>query len=305
MRLPYLQLAEKFVTVQSKVIARMLGVERVVAIGMGALLFETILELSSTEDTPPTGIVDGDDAGDLIEALMEWNGERGKAFGAFVRADVIEALERGARVKGCDRYKEAWEKQRKRKEGLESYINDPEQTTARAEHARKAAQARWGMPKDAQPMLTDAHRMPKDAHGHAQPMLGNAQNAPQTETETETDKKKLLPAAAVFEMPSAEDFEPDAAGCYRETAWGFWGWHNQERLSHQCFVEPQPPSWKEFKAWHDAAVLEVGADGLQQAFELYLADEDFAARGWPISVFMKPTVYPSRASARAPQRPRR
>lgn len=126
---------------------------------------------------------------------------------------------------------------------------------------------------------------------------GNGEREPLLEPETE--KKP----AAVFEMPSAEDFEPDASGCYRETAWGFWGWHNQERQKHELFDEPQPPSWKAFKTWHDTAAQEVGAAGLQQAFELYLADEDFAPRGWPISVFMKPTVYPSRASARAPQRP--
>ena len=40
MRLPFVQLAEKFVTVQSKLIARTLKVQRGLVIGMGAMLFE-------------------------------------------------------------------------------------------------------------------------------------------------------------------------------------------------------------------------------------------------------------------------
>lgn len=176
MRLPFLQVAEKFITVQSKVIARILGIDRATAIGLGNLLFETAVELTSSDESPPTGIILGDDAADIIEAGMEWHGERGKAFGAFVRADVIERLENGARVKGCDRYRDAWEKQKRK-----------------SDQAKQAAKARWG---DASCVSAMPDACERNASASAPHVARNAQTETETHTETQTQKQRKATATA-------------------------------------------------------------------------------------------------------------
>jgi hypothetical protein len=305
MRLPYVQLAEKFIEAQSRIVATKLGVNRVSAIGMGAQLFAFAIQATGSDDAPPDGVFDGDDAADIIEAGMEWGGERGKAFGAFVRADVIEQLQNGARVRGMDRYRDAWEKQQKRKDGLAAHLSAPEQSAARAEHARKAAQARWGMPTDAQPMPINAPSMPKDAQGHAQPMLSNAQNAPktETETETETEKKPLLPAAAVSVVPDAEEAERQLQGdegTFPPTGLGFCGWWNTARVLQGLTAEIFNVA--ETAQWADRCIAEVGEERFWRAADAFLRDEFWRPKGWPLQVFKSDSVWRTRASDAPPQK---
>ncbi len=286
MRLPYLQLAEKFITVQSKMIARILSVERTTAIGMGTLLFETVLEMTSSETSPPTGVILGDDAADIIEAAIEWKGERGKGFGAFVRADVIEQLESGARVKGCDRYKDAWSKQRRR-----------------IESAKAAAQARWGT---ASCVSTDATASAPHANRIASASPPHAPRSAQTETETETEKKLPLPAAADKVVSLAPD--PDEAerqlkgdeGSFQPTGLGFCGWWNDAREAQGLTKETF--NIADTAQWADRCMAEVGQERFWRAAHAYLDDEFWRLKGWPLAVFRSDSVWRTRANDPAPPR---
>jgi hypothetical protein len=101
-------------------------------------------------------------------------------------------------------------------------------------------------------------------------------------------------------VPPGEAFEPDASGEYQPNAWGFWGWHNQERAEHSLFQEPTPPD--KLKPWHDAAQKLVGIPGLIRAYQAYLGDKAFAHRGWPFAVFMSENVWLPRANEPPPAR---
>ena len=251
--------------------------------------------MTGSDEEPPNGMITGEDAADIIEAGMEWDGERGKAYGAFVRAGVIAAVENGARVRGMDRYRDAWQKQQRRRAA-----------------AKAGAAARWG---DA----SCVSGMPTAQQSHANRIeVASPSDAPrnaqtETETETETEKKPQQQAAvwtssdpkqtppspseqiySVGSRPTPADFEPDAAGEFRPTAWGFWGWHNSERLRRGLYDESTPPHG--FLEWHDAAVAKVGMDGLARAYASFLADEDFRHRKWPINVFRSPNVWETRAN---------
>jgi len=103
------------------------------------------------------------------------------------------------------------------------------------------------------------------------------------------------PAAAVTEIPEPEEFEPDADGVYRSTAWGFWGWHNSERQRARLFAEPMPPDG--LKTWHDEAVARVGTGGLVRAYKAYLEDSKFGPpKGWPFAIFRSEQVWLPRAN---------
>lgn len=102
-------------------------------------------------------------------------------------------------------------------------------------------------------------------------------------------------AAAERETPQAGDFDPDPEGAFQSSAWGFWGWHNQERQRHELFDEPAPPD--DLKTWHDEAVAKVGYEGLSRSYLAYLTDKDFADRFWPFAIFRSVNVWLPRANA--------
>lgn len=114
MALPFLQLSQKFLTTQSVIIAARLRVHRHAVIGMAVDLFAFTVEQTSSDARPPDGVFLDPDAVVIIEAAMGWTGEPGRAFEAFRQTGLIEKLEIGARVKGCDRYKRTWEKNQRR-----------------------------------------------------------------------------------------------------------------------------------------------------------------------------------------------
>jgi hypothetical protein len=115
MALPYVQLETDFIKRKAVTIAAILKVPRQLVVGMASDLFDYVVEETATEANAPDGVLLDPDAQAIIEGVMEWTGEPGKAFDAFVRAGVIEKLEIGARIKGCERYKNAWEKNQRRK----------------------------------------------------------------------------------------------------------------------------------------------------------------------------------------------
>lgn len=295
MRLPYLQLADKFLSSQSKVIAKQLGIGRPSAIGLGVQLFAFALDYTSTENTPPTGIFVGDDTVSTIEAGMDWDGEEGRAFGAFVRAGVIEAMENGARVKGCDRYEKAW---------WHKDTPDPEAEADRISAIRAEA-GRKGVEAKRQQNVSKPSAKPSkpSANRQQEPSKTTHVDVDVDVDGTETDKKPpQQQEAEVFQIPQPEEFEADSTGEFRPTAWGFWGWHNTERAVAELFEDTIPINPKTYKAWHDAAKAKVGISKLILAYQRYLTDPAFADRGWPFPVFMSDQVWLPRANE-APKQP--
>lgn len=92
-----------------------------------------------------------------------------------------------------------------------------------------------------------------------------------------------------------EDLKPDPDGNYKLTAFGFWGWHEQERTILGLFDEGRPPD--QLKKWFDEAAAKVGNENVFRAYRRYLEDGDFAQRGWPIRVFMSEAVWLPRANS--------
>jgi hypothetical protein len=124
MALPFLQLSQKFLATQSVVIAALLRVHRHVVIGMATDLFAFTVEQTSNDEHPPDGLFMDAEASTILEAAMGWSGEPGRAFDVFCRTGLIEKLEVGARVRGCDRYRRTWEKNRRGKGGRNSDDED-------------------------------------------------------------------------------------------------------------------------------------------------------------------------------------
>lgn len=121
--------------------------------------------------------------------------------------------------------------------------------------------------------------------------------------ERRTENGQPPPEPAADEKPpEPEDFEADSTGEFKPTAWGFWGWHNQQRQERELFDEPTPPH--ELKDWHDHAVAKVGIEGLIRSYKRYLEDPFAADRGWPFALFSSEKVWLPRANA-PPRKPRR
>lgn len=207
------------------------------------------------------------------------------ATAALVSFRFLEADTDGFRVRGADRYLRV--------------------AKTRSENGKKAA-SRGNLRRGTEPPTAGALLEGIPSKAPTAPQQGpNSAPAltPSTEHRTLNIKTSTAAAAEVTtkvvveksETPKPADFERNPkTGEYALDAWGFWGWHNAERESHQLHDEGRPPdAWK---VWFDAALTKVGPDGLSIAYGRFLDDEDFRHRGWPIRVFMSEAVWLPRAN---------
>jgi hypothetical protein len=165
-RLPYIQLGQKFVTAQAPAVAALLRVPKALVVGMGVELFAFTVEQTSTDERPPDGVFLDPDAGTILEGVMGWTGEPGRLVDSLLRVGVLEKLEIGIRVRGTDRYAAAWEKARKDRE------------------RRSVARSRSDV-------AATSHGSREDKRG-------------QTQTQTQTHKKQL-PTTTGAEKPKSAD----------------------------------------------------------------------------------------------------
>ena len=114
MRLPFLQIDADFVAHKSRDVAAVLGCSRVQAVGHLSMLWAWALS-RGPEDAAPDGVIIGPRAAQLLESGAEWLGERGAFVNALSDPSVglIEQVDGGYRVRGMDRYRKAWDRQRK------------------------------------------------------------------------------------------------------------------------------------------------------------------------------------------------
>lgn len=66
------------------------------------------------EDQPPTGVCDSPRAERLLCAAAGWRGDPGELVQALTDLGLVERLPVGLRVRGMDRYKRTWEKNRRK-----------------------------------------------------------------------------------------------------------------------------------------------------------------------------------------------
>jgi hypothetical protein len=243
MRLPFVQVDQRYIVAQSRVVASRAAISQAEALGLGVVLFTFALESTWTDEAPPDGVFMGEDVEEILEAAIDWRGERGKAVGAFIRADVIERLQGGLRVRGMDRYREAWEKQTRRKSA-----------------AYAGASARWNKTlSDSPPIASQSHANRIDdasqSHRNRMPDASQSHAGRNAKTQTQTHKKpnQQQPAREAEDKKpdptQSQELDPSVTDAFQR----FEG----ERAQHFGGIPvPPPPAFRE----RYAALLE-GHDG--------------------------------------------
>lgn len=114
MRLPYLQVDGDFITQKARTVAALLGCSHAQAIGHLSLLWAWTLSQGS-EDEAPAGLIIGQHAARLVRAAAGWDGGAEEFLAVLTDPGVglIERVPEGFRVRGMERYRKAWDKQRK------------------------------------------------------------------------------------------------------------------------------------------------------------------------------------------------
>ena len=114
MRLPFLQIDGDFITQRARTVAALLGCSHAQAVGHLSLLWAWMLSQGS-DDAPPSGLITGQHAARIVRAAAGWEGAA-EAFVDVLSDPGVRLLERlpdGFRVRGMERYRKAWDKQRK------------------------------------------------------------------------------------------------------------------------------------------------------------------------------------------------
>ncbi len=115
LRLPYLQVTAETWT-KAKMLAAILDIPMGVAFMMICDLWSWGLSLGP-KDEAPTGEFTGSYAIAVLAGAVGWTGDRETLKAALVELDLIVLTGEGLRVKGTDRYKATWEKNKRRKPG--------------------------------------------------------------------------------------------------------------------------------------------------------------------------------------------
>lgn len=237
MGLPYIQLESDFIRTKAPRIGAILKIHRHIVIGMASELFDHAVSETSSKDKPPDGCIIDPDAGAIIEAWMGWTGEPGKAVEALFRADCIQKLEIGIRIKGMERYKSAWEKNQRRNRTVTGEKPDGNRT--------------------------ETGRKPE-------------KTGPQTERKTETERK-LLPSEVVSKAEPPKNIPIEYSEPQKpEAEWlgyDFFDWSQVQRQENGLTPEKRPHPSK-LSGWWSAAFLAVKGDvaRLKQAYFRFGAD---------------------------------
>jgi hypothetical protein len=249
--IPYLQIDSDFIRIKAPMIGALLQVDRHKAVGMGADLFDFVVNETSTKKKPPDGIILGEEAALILEGVMGWTGERGRAISAFKRAGVIEEMDGGLRIKGTERYKATWEKN-----------NRP------------------GPGRRPDGFRTEPGRLPDgtgtgdgDGDVDKEEVL-----LPPSEVVVEPPPEgpRLVPLAVVPpDTPPGEWLGPD-----------FWRWFQAKRQG-AGFVAERPPHHSKLSAWWSAVRSVVkDVEALKAAVYAYGEDNFWQRKNLPFSGFM-------------------
>jgi hypothetical protein len=113
MRLPYLQVTQETWD-NARVLAILLGITEAAAFKLQCDLWRWGLALGS-DDEPPTGICTSPRADVLLAAAVGWTADNVSVLvAALVDVGLVVSMPDGLRVRGMDRYRRTWEKNRRR-----------------------------------------------------------------------------------------------------------------------------------------------------------------------------------------------
>lgn len=113
MRLPFIQVTQES-WAKARILAALLGTTRREALGLLCDLWAWALDLGPA-DEPPTGEVHNARAERILAGALEWTADPITLLAALVDIGVVEPIPTGIRVRGMDRYKRTWEKNKRRK----------------------------------------------------------------------------------------------------------------------------------------------------------------------------------------------
>lgn len=117
MRLPWLQINADGQT-RARLLGRLLGVHELQGVGMALALWTWALEMAPDGDF--SGAVSGD--AELIAAAMGWpSADAPRLLVELVRVGLLESTP-ALRVRGLDRYKQAWAKNKRMGHGLDKSL---------------------------------------------------------------------------------------------------------------------------------------------------------------------------------------
>ncbi len=117
-------------------------------------------------------------------------------------------------------------------------------------------------------------------------------DSPCPDTDPDPDTEKPLPVVA--ELAAAED--PVVVGKQ------FWGPTRNVRLERGLVApEVPPPKWNDFAVRRNR--VGFSPHDVAAAHLAYVRDKDFQGKGWPIGIFLKPTVFGSRLKKLGPAPP--
>ncbi len=267
-------------------VAALLGVDRHRAMGLIMDLWHWAVDLGPKEESP-TGRIDSARAAFLLAAALEWKGDPEDLVTALAEVELLERLDTGLRVRGLDRYQNAWDNR-----------------AGRSARAKAAADKRWGQNdagRHAKTMLdacsSNAHASVEHASGNAQAMLGDAK----TQTQTQTQKNYVAPMAPepvapprekAFELSAQEPAEKKArAPSFGETLYQRME-DDRREACRAVQLEFTGEGWKHARQNTALGILAKAADEVRRRFDegwgAYLDDASNASRDppWSIGFFL-------------------
>lgn len=277
MRFPWLQVDSDFISSRASELGALLGISRREALGLALDLWAWVLSRSPA-DRPPDGILSGSDPVAVLASAVSWPVPE-RLASALVEVGLVEVLPKGLRIKGLDRYKATWEKNRRRpnrnRPGPEPEpppvptrkTQTQTQTQKEASATQTPAEAALGddLPdatEHARPDEQAAPTAPGGADAHAQPARQTATHLPGME-------------------PAPQPGKPTRA----DREWVEWAC--QERAKVAPPTSPQEAKLLRHQWAGVSAALKLhGRLLLTQAFRLFLADDYARENGFPLALFI-------------------
>lgn len=265
--LPFFQLDTEFIEHGAGDLAALLDVDESAAGWAMVRLWTWVVSRQWERDTPPDGVVEGANADKLVERAAGWTGTPGAFVAALMdpAVQLAERTERGLRIRGTDRYAEAWEKkraERQRWHARNSKATPADSGGTPAEHQRSTAGK--NQKKNQKKITTSAPAARERAEGVAE--------AP-TPADTPPPVRLPVALAAREARPLPQPCQPPAeVGPAPEVAFFARLDERRREALPRAMQERPPPGWP---AWYREALAAVEGDEerLFAAWEAYLADE--------------------------------
>lgn len=251
MRFPWLQVDSDFISSRASELGALLGISRREALGLALDLWAWVLSRSPA-DRPPDGILSGSAPVPVLASAVSWPDPE-RLVSALVEVGLVERIPEGLRIKGLDRYRATWEKNRRRP-GRNRTGTEPEPPPVPARKTQTQTQKK---------------QSPTETAGGAEAPARQQQDA-----------ERHLPGLEP-PPPAPEESKPSRA----DHEWARWA--NAERDKVKPPTAPAEAGLKKHQwAALGTALKDHGRKLLESAFLLYLADGYARGQGFPLGLFV-------------------